>query len=422
MAFVDPDFVDPDEAKPVAQEPSTLEKTGQFLKQATRFTPPAMALKIAQKSGELLEEGSYRAGGAVTDLASRAGASPEVAAGAGAAAYSVPNALLAFAGPGGAASKYVPLKDLVKMGTLREGRELGLGVPPSAVGSGHTERWIESLGGKADIARDFSERNREAIQVVMRREAGVPKDQPITEETLAAARDQIAQPYRAIAEVSPQASAALEGLKQARAESKIFWQHYNRSADPASLKKAQAMDIKAEAFETKIANLTGELAPDLLPALKEARVQLAKNYDIEKALNVGTGEVNARMIGNMVNKRGTKAITGDMATVGKFAQAFPDFVQPKAVATDVSYMRPVVSALGLSLGLGYGGYEGGKHMTGSPYGVALAALPFLSPAARSIALSKMMQSEAPLSGILQRPVQAGMVPLSKVGEPEPGRQ
>src|SRR5437899_4222876 len=296
------------------------------------------------------------------------------------------------------------------MGTLKEGRELGLNVPPSAVGSGHVKRGIESLGGKADIGREMSARNREAIQVVARREAGVPKDQPITEETLAQARNVIAEPYRQISALSPQDAFERERLKDTRQESKVFRRHYEMQADPKSLEQANKLDAKAEQLEERISKIAGELSPDLLPALREARMRLAKNFDIEKALNVGTGEIDARMIGRMINKRGVKGVTGDLGTVGKFAQAFPDFVQPKAAATDVSMLRPY-----LALGAAGGGYGVSEHYSGTPYGLAMGALPFISPAARSIALSKLLQSEMPLSRFAQRPAQAGLLPLSRVG-------
>lgn len=410
----------PDEPS-APQEPSALEKTGQFLKAATRWTPPAMALKIAQKSGELLEEASYKGGGAVTDIASGLGASPEVAAGAGAAAYSIPNALLSMVGPGGvvpAAARRIPLKDIVRQGTLDAAKAEGYVVPPSATGSGHIERLIESIGGRADIAREASMRNQQVTNQIARREAGLAKDEPITEATLKEARARIAQPYEEIANISPRANTALEQLRMAREEAKGYWREYNGPNHPmVALKEAKRLDMKADAYEKLIDSEAKKVGrEDLLPALQQARVQLAKNHDIERALNIGTGDIDAQMIGRMLDKRGSNAVTGGLQTIGKFAEAYSPFAKSNVGATDVNKLTPYGALL-----LGGLGYQGSQYASGHPYGAALGALPFLAPGARAIALSKLMQSGVPLSGIIQRPVQAGMVPLSQVGEPEPGR-
>jgi len=384
-------------------------KTPKEMRQSPGFfdDPRARAIpELLQK----IDEGIYEAGGKVTDLGAKMGLPPEVSAGAGYLTNVGLNALPSLF-PGGSAPKTVALKDVVKMGTLKEARELGLNVPPSAVGSGHIERGIESLGGKADIGREISARNREAIQVVARREAGIPKELPITEDTLAQARNVIAEPYRKISALSPQAASSLEKLKATRQEAKVFWRHYEMQSDPKSLAQARKLDLKSEELEERIAKIAGELSPDLLPALRDARVKLAKNFDIEKALNVGTGEIDARKIGRLVDKRGLKGVTGELQTVGKFAQAFPDFVQPKDVARDVSMLRPY-----LALGALGGGGALSEHYTGTPYGMALGALPFISPAARALALSKLMQSGKLAPGASAGRVAAqGLIPLSRLG-------
>jgi hypothetical protein len=356
-----------------------------------------------------LSEFPERAGFGVTDLLAKSPATRPLAAPAG---YATSLALEALPSlfPGAKPAE-IALKDVVKMQTLKEGRNLGLNVPPSAVGSGHVERGIESLGGKADIGREISSRNREAVQVIARREAGLAPDAPITEGTLEAARHQLSLPYRQISALSNKAAQALEKLKSARIDAKDLWSKYGREPDPATRRLAMKADLNVDRLEGVISNEAGELTPNLLPALKQARVNIAKNYDIEKALNVGTGEIDARVIGRMVDKRGTKAVTGDLQTVGKFAQAFPDFVQPKDVARDVSALRPY-----LALGALGGGGALSEHYTGTPYGMALGALPFISPAARGLALSKLMQSGALGPGAsASRVGAASLIPLSRLG-------
>lgn len=413
MPFVDPDFNDPDEGEKPKREVSPLlaAKVGLKLgKAALNLTPLGPALNIPEKLGEFAQE----AGGRTTDVTG----SPAAGAAVNTALSAIP---MMF---GGAPSKggSMALSELartnpVRAATLKAAQAEGYVVPPSEMGSGQVERLVESIGGRADIARQASMKNQQVTNMIARREAGLAENEPLTEATLKEARNRIAEPYRQIADISPKASAALEALKQARAEAKIYWQHYGRSAEPASLKKAEAMDLKAEALETKISKLAGELAPDLMPALKEARVQLAKNYDVEKALNLGSGDVDARVIGRILDKKGTDAVTGGLQTIGKFAKAYEPYAKPNAGPTDVNKLTPYAAML-----LGGAGAQGSEYFTGHPYGAALGLLPLLAPGARGFALSKAMQEGIPLSGILRKPIQAGMVPLSRVGEAEPGRQ
>jgi hypothetical protein len=369
------------------------------------------------KGMEKLDEAIYEAGGRVTDITK----SPGLGFATNIALQTLPSLL-----PTGKA-RAIPLRDVEKMATLTAGRELGLNVPPSLTGAGHVERAIESIGGKADIAREMSSRNREAIQIAARRAAGVPEHLPINEDTLAAARIPMYGPYNEIASISPRARTALAEMRSAREEAQGYWREYNGPNHPMAAKKeAERLDAKALAYEKLIDfEATKAGRPDLLPALRQARVQLAKNADVGRALIPGTGEIDARSIGRTLKKRGEGGMTGELQTIGKFAQAFPDFVQPKAAATDVSMLRPYASLLGFSLGAGYAGGElGHKFGGGTNYGYVMAALPFLSPAARRLALSKAMQSGALGPGAsAERAAAASLIPLSRIGrEDDSGSQ
>lgn len=416
MAFVDPDsssgFVDPDQASnKETPKPSVFNTASDTIKSILTQGPIPRVMK---KAAEIEDKIPYEVGGLVTDVHSRLPITRAIAPELGLGANVATQFMMGGGLMPGAAAEQIPLKSLVRMDTLKAAQQLGLDVPPSMKGSGVIERGLESIGGKADVARVMSSRNREAIQVAARREAGIPADQPITEDTLAAARQQIAIPYREISNISPRAKSAFEGMQSAREEAKGYWREFNGPNHPMSAKKeAMRLDAKADAYE-KVIDLEAQKIgnPGLVDAMQMARVRLAKNYQIERALNVGTGEIDARQIGRTVDKLGTKAITGDLQTIGKFAQAYPDFVQPKAAATDVSMLRPY-----LALGAAGGGYAGSQHYTGSPYGAALGILPFLSPAARGIALSKLMQSGALDAGASAgRVAGAGMIPLSELNQ------
>lgn len=317
----------------------------------------------------------------------------------------------------------------VRDATIKESTSAGYVLPPSVTGGGKGSKVLESVAGKASVGQEASIRNQQVTNKIARAEAGLKPDEPINEATLAAAREQIAEPYRQIAALSPKASQDLGKLKQARADAKAEWQFYNRSADPKSLKKAQSLDAKAEALEQSIEREAvkatmgqGAQARALVDRLRDARVRLAKNYDVETAVNLGNGNVDAAVIGRMLNKRGEKGMTGGLATIGKFQQAFPTFARERPVgqsAPGVNYLK-----YPLALGLGYEGYREGERMGIGPYGAAAGALALASGPARSIALSRMVQGAPEYApGMASRaanyltndPALRRLIPLSAVG-------
>lgn len=303
-------------------------------------------------------------------------------------------------------------QNTVRDSTLSEGRSIGLVLPGSATGErGAIRKAVESIAGKAALGQEASIRNQKVINEVARKEAGLKPNEAITESTLKAARDRLSEPYREVAKLSPKAAQALEKMKEIRADSKAQWNFYNRSGDPKALKAAQALDAKADGLESAIEKEAGRLGQqglrsveakaagqasglergkDLVTRLREARVALAKNYSVEKAVNLGSGDVDAAVLGRMYDKVGDKGMTGGLRTVAKFQQAFPDFMRSKPsgqVGPGVGALRPYAAALGLGVGAEYGR----EHYGLSPYMLGAATLPLLGGPARSMALSKLMQ-------------------------------
>lgn len=297
--------------------------------------------------------------------------------------------------------------------TLAEGRAAGYVVPGSATGQrGAVRKAVESVAGKAALGQEASIRNQEVTNKIARAEAGLRPNEPITETSLASARERLSAPYREVADMSPKAAGDLDKLKGVRADAKAQWQFYNRSLDPKALKEAQALDAKADRLESAIEREAGNVAKkglrsdyakaaaqasglvkgkDLVSRLRDARKALAKNYQVEKAVNLGTGNVDAAAIGRVYNKVGEKGMTGGLATIGKFQQAFPDFMRGKPttqVGPGVGALRPYAAALGLGVGAEYGR----EHYGLSPYMLGAATLPLLGGPARSLALSKLAQT------------------------------
>lgn len=324
-------------------------------------------------AGVLMGATSAGAAGATQE----ATGSPELAVMAG----MLPGARAAFSNP----SKSAALKsqNSFKDETWALAQKEGYVTPPSAINPTWVGNRIEGIGGKAAIGQDAALRNQPVTNKIARREAGLAENEPITEGTLSAARATMAAPYREVASLNPLAASALEKLQQTRVDAKVFWNHYNRSGDPASLKEAQRLDKNAQMYETaidKIASRQG--SPDLLNQLRDARVRLAKNHEVDRALNVGTGDVDAKVLGRMLDKG--KPLTDGLATIGRFANAFP------SVSRDAANVPPPgISKLeGLtSLGLGGAGLYAGV-------GFAPAAIPLVAPhVARSLALSRLMQGQ-----------------------------
>jgi hypothetical protein len=268
----------------------------------------------------------------------------------------------------------------VKDNTLAAARAEGYVIPPSAIEPSFIGNRLEGIGGKAAIGQEAALRNQQITNKIARREAGLAADAPITEKALADARQVLAEPYREIAASSPRAASALDKLQEARSESQAYWRHYKMQGDPKSLKEAKRQDGVAKMLESVIdreASKAGQ--PQLLSRLREARAALAKNHTVERGLNVGSGDVDARIIGSLLDKG--SPMTGGLETIGRFAESFRPY------ARDASQIpTPGVSKVeGLAAAaLGMGGH-------GSGLGWLPAGLPLLSGPARSLMLSQMMQ-------------------------------
>jgi hypothetical protein len=269
--------------------------------------------------------------------------------------------------------------------TLADAREEGYVVPPSHSGGNWFTRRLESIAGKTAIGQEATVRNQQVTNKIARREVGLPDDQPISVSSLEARRRVLAEPYREVAAINKQTGKVLEDLKQTRNEATSYWKHYDVSADPKSLAQARQLDAKADALETVIEKAAKRaMKPDLIKELRAARQAIAKTHDVERALNVATGDVSAPVLGRAIDKG--KPMTGGLATAGKFQQGFPSAAREgeRVQTPGVSKSEAILGTL-----LGVGGYG----MAG-PAGVALAALPLASGPTRSLLLSPLYQRGA----------------------------
>lgn len=267
--------------------------------------------------------------------------------------------------------------------TLEDAKAAGYVVSPSEVNPSAVNKILESIAGKAATKQEASLRNQTVTSEGAAKDLGFPKGTAITEGKLDAYRDKVAAPYREVAAMSPRAEIALEQLKDARFQANAYAKFYDRSADPNALASAKALGQKAEQLETQLEGFAQKAGkPDLIDQLREARKQIAKSYDIERALNVGDAGVSAPALGRALDKG--KPLSGELETAGRFAEAFPS-VNREGAKVPAPGVSKVAAALAAVLGVGGYGAMG-------PIGLLAAAAPLASGPTRSLILSKPYQN------------------------------
>jgi hypothetical protein len=274
----------------------------------------------------------------------------------------------------------------VKEKTLRDAQGDGYVVPPSEIKpdgvKGFVNKVVEGLGGKAAVGQEASNRNQQATNVQAARELGMPPDTPMTPDVLRSYRDSVSAPYKQVAAISPVAASALDRLKEARRQASLHYDHYKAQRDPKALKEAEAFQQQAEMLETTLEKAAARAGkPGLVDELRQARQQIAKSYDVERNLNLGSGDVSAAGLGKMYDK--DAPVSGGLKRTAAFAEAFPAYARDgqKITTPGVSKLDGVVAAM-----MGAGGMA-----TLGPWGASLAAVPYASHGARALALSKPYQ-------------------------------
>lgn len=279
--------------------------------------------------------------------------------------------------------------------TLEAARKEGYVVPPSATGQGGLLGWVnrrlESIAGKSAIGQEAALRNQAVTNSIARREAGIPQNQAITETGLENARRVAAAPYREVAALPANTTLSrppfkspadtLKELQSTRLEAKDQWRFYERHPDPQVKAKAQALDRKALQLEAHIEAVAASSGkPGLVAELREGRRDLAKTYDVERALNLATGDVSAPALGRALD-RGAP-LNGGLRTTGMFQQGFRPYArEAETIPTPgVSKSEALAAAA-----LGVGGQAGG--MGWWPMG-----LPLISGPVRSVLLSRPYQA------------------------------
>lgn len=300
--------------------------------------------------------------------------------------------------PGAAAAAYNAIRtpvlkerqaqNQVRDQTLKAAQEEGYKTIPSQINPGPVKNAVESLGGKAAIKQQATIDNQRTTDAIARREIGLPENSPITMQALEARRQQLSAPYNELASLSSNAEYALRELRDARQKATQFWKEYEVQKTVSSLENYKAMDAKAKAMDTRLqAEAVRAGRPELVPAMRDARQAIAKTWDVERALNLGDGTVDAQALGRLYDHGAP--LSGGLETIAKFAQGPGRQVTGQASATP----SPGVSKLNWASSGLLG--AGGMAALGPAAGLAAAAAPFVAPpAARAMTLSDIYQRYA----------------------------
>lgn len=267
--------------------------------------------------------------------------------------------------------------------TIERALKAGYIIPPASVDPTMKNRVLESVSGKLATQQLASTRNAEVTADLLRKGLGMADDAPLNRGSLESLRKTAGTAYKEVADLSPNAAADLEALKQARNDAQGWFKAYNRSASPDDLAKAKQFRATAESLEQALEGYAQAAnRPELIPALRDARKQIAKTYTVERALNEASGSVDARVLARLYEK-GTP-LTDELETVGRFASAFPTVSKTaqQIGSPDAHNLRSMAALL----------MGGGGAAAAGPAGLAAAAVPFVAPPlARKAMFSKGAQ-------------------------------
>jgi hypothetical protein len=150
----------------------------------------------------------------------------------------------------------------------------------------------------------------------------------------------------------------LEDLKEARFDSITEWSYFKRQGKPSSRKKAVAYDAKVDRLEKELENLAKSTnREDLLPALKNARKEIAKSYLVAKALNPVTGDIDAKVFTKLAYDK--KLIDPNAQKIARFNKGFPTL-------SSVPKGKDQVPFTVLDVGISTYGAVTGKPMLAAP--------------------------------------------------------
>ena len=261
---------------------------------------------------------------------------------------------------------------------------------------------------------EIGERGKKAVKDIENLQARYTRvSDPIEKARL---EDEFEKAFRSTkAKAEIEAMADVDKLQKLRGESRKLKDRYYASEgkDVDALKNSIEIREQAQALEMSIEQAVEKAGkPELAEKLRKARETIAKSYDAEDALNLGTGSFDARVFGRKIDQG--KPLTGNFETIGKFQQAF------KSSFGDItSKTAPGINKLGL-LGRVVVGSSVGGATQNLPAGLVAAFAPEIAgEASRKYLLSAGRQERA-LEKL--RPAIKTTLPLSSVAARQAGQE
>lgn len=309
---------------------------------------------------------------------------------------------------------------------LAKAQELGFVVSPSEGRGTVVNKLVTGLGNKQQTAQEASLRNAGAVERIAKADLGLPETEQLLPETFQAVRQRAyEQGYKPVENLNiirsdPEFEKSITSLLGNESQGKVTRSGQGQINDLVDQVKSgqwtgkQLVDdirtLREEGLSNKGAikdigqqqlgraqlqaataledlaerNLALNQAPaDLIQNFRASRATIAKAHTIEDSMQ-GTSEINPLKFAK--SETDAKKLSPEMYAAWKFAKEFPKSNQAPSKVGGIPWNAGIQSsALGA---LGYGASEVG---TGTPYGAALAAVPFVRGPARSIALSKAYQ-------------------------------
>ena len=332
----------------------------------TAFIPGANTLTGAALLGGALGASQPTVGGESATLNTALGA------GLGAGGQKVANMA------GGAASRWLgnrqqavaqqQAQNAVRDATVTDALQAGYSLPPSVANpnTGVFGNLLEGLSGKIKTTQRAAQKNQAVTNAIARRELGLAADVPLTPATFQAVRDQafqagyapikqagqivadapfaqqlagVTQPVAKLSADFPNLAKSLQGSMDDILNdlSKGAWDADNlvfairqyrkaassllRSDNPVEVAKGHASKQAATMLEDLIErNLQSQGQAGMVQQFRSARQLMAKSFDVEDAVNPGSGNVRAATLGNKLDRG--KPLTGGLETIAKTERAF----------------------------------------------------------------------------------------------------
>jgi hypothetical protein len=297
---------------------------------------------------------------------------------------------------------------------IQSAREAGYVIPPSQARDSAINKALEGVADRASVSKAASAKNQVVTNRLANETIGLSPDVQLNQEVLDAVRAEAGKAYQAVsglgdfsitggvklpAEVNVKSvldpytmtysnkvdsGELVRAWKQANSDATAYYRAYGRDANPETLAKAKAASDTAKKVDQFLNDqLKKAKLDDLLSELKAARVQIAKTYSIENALNPVTGNVDARKLAAQLQKG--KVLSGGLETAGRFASQFKQSAQVPEQMGSI----PGFSLMDVLLG------GAASAATGNAAG-ALAA--FTRPVTRAATMSNIVQNR-----LLQKP-------------------